>query len=75
MKCPHCAVESNGLILETRKHEDVILRRRYCGGCGNYFCSSEYTDTTIRMVYRKRDPKPKVGRMGDVSLEAFKAWR
>ena len=37
MKCPHCDKECNGIVLETRKQDGDILRKRACGGCGKSF--------------------------------------
>ena len=78
MNCPHCHTESNGNVLETRKQEDSIIRKRACGKCGKGFCTREVPDASIVI---KRERPDKVGR-ADIepgpkvtSLEAFKAWQ
>lgn len=34
MKCPKCGGESKAVVMETRKHDGDIYRRRMCGACG-----------------------------------------
>jgi transcriptional regulator NrdR family protein len=77
MKCPHCDTECNALVLETRKQDGGILRKRVCGSCSRPFMSMEKPDLTLHMSRARPDkvaahvePGPKV-----TSLEAFRAWR
>lgn len=79
MKCPHCTQECNALVLETRKQDDAIIRRRACGKCGKAFYSREVPDLTI-VLRSTRTNKP--GRFARVepgpkstNLDAFTVWR
>ena len=79
MKCPHCEVECNALILETRKQDDSIVRKRACGHCGKNFFSREVPDISIRL---RRERPDKAAQRSDIepgvkvtSLAAFRAWR
>ena len=79
MKCPHCNVECNALVLETRKQDDSIIRKRACGPCGKSFYSREVPDASI-VLHRQRPDK--VAQRANIepgakltSLDAFKAWR
>lgn len=79
MNCPHCNIESNAVVLETRKQDGAIIRKRACGHCGKNYFSREVPDLSI-VLHRERldkiaahanvEPGPKV-----TNLEAFKAWR
>lgn len=78
MKCPHCGVECNALVLETRKQDDAIIRKRACGSCGRFFLSKEVPDLTVKMSRPRPDrvrggavePGPKA-----INRDAFTAWR
>ena len=80
MRCPHCGVESNALILETRKGGDSIMRRRVCGGCSKSFVSREYTEAEMKLPATTRERHPvtsnriEPGPKAD-NLAAFRAWR
>jgi transcriptional regulator NrdR family protein len=73
-------VDSNALILETRKGDDSIMRRRVCGGCGQSFVSREYTEAQMRLPASLRERRPvasnriEPGPKAD-NLAAFRAWR
>jgi len=61
MRCPSCASETT--VLESRKRETGIYRRRLCEACGNRF-------STMETVFQeKRGPKPKA----DVSPKPAKS--
>jgi len=79
MKCPHCQLECNALVLETRKQDGAVIRKRACGHCGKGFYSREVADLSIKLQRARPDklvkrtniePGPKV-----TSLDAFRAWR
>lgn len=79
MKCPHCTKECNAVVLETRKLDGDVYRKRVCGHCGNSFISREYSDVNFKLPSRpgrnKRsnnriEPGPKA-----TSLDAFRAWK
>ena len=79
MNYPHCHTESNGNVLETRKQEDSIIRKRACGKCGKGFFTREVPDASIVM---KRERLDKIAKRADIepgpkvtNLDAFKAWR
>ena len=79
MNCPHCKIESNAVVLETRKQEGTIIRKRACGKCGKNFYSREAPDASIVL---KRDRPDKIAARADVepgpkaiSIDIFKAWR
>jgi len=79
MNCPHCKKESNGVVLETRKQEDSIVRKRACDKCRQSFYSREVSDISIVMQRARPD---KIAARANVepsakltSLEAFKAWK
>jgi transcriptional regulator NrdR family protein len=79
MKCPHCNVECNALVLETRKLDGELFRKRVCGHCGRPFVSREYAEVGFKLPSRPGRHKPANMRIEDgpkaTSLEAFKAWR
>lgn len=35
MTCPHCDHKAHLGVLETRRAEKQIYRRKFCGGCGH----------------------------------------
>jgi transcriptional regulator NrdR family protein len=79
MNCPHCHTEAKGVVLETRKQDDSIIRKRACGHCGKGFCTREVPDASIVM---KRERPDKIAKRADIepgpkvtNLDAFKAWR
>lgn len=49
MNCPHCKAEHNGVVLETRKQDGDILRKRACGKCGKFFLTAEKADLSLVM--------------------------
>ena len=55
MKCPHCCVECNSLVLETRKQDDTIVRKRACSACGRAFLSEERASADLKMVRSRPD--------------------
>jgi transcriptional regulator NrdR family protein len=78
MKCPHCNKECNAIVLETRKLDGDLYRKRVCGACGNSFVSREYADASFKLPSRPGRHKPS-GRIETgpkaTSLDAFRAWR
>ena len=77
MKCPHCQNECNALVLETRKQDGDILRKRACGSCGNSFLTAERPDVTL--VMRRDRPDKKVDKPAEwipskASWDAFNVW-
>ena len=78
MKCPHCSKECNSLILETRKQDDSVVRKRACGGCGKSFLSEERVNAELKMV-RYRPGKDKNRRVPEklkvTGRDLFTAWR
>lgn len=79
MKCPHCSIECNAIVLETRKQEDSIVRKRACGHCGKSFHSREVPDASIVMQRARPDKLAKRANIEPgaklTSLDAFRAWR
>lgn len=79
MKCPHCNTECNALVLETRKGNGELFRKRVCGACGRGFVSREYADVSFKLPPRPGRNKPSNMRIEDgpkvTSLDAFRAWR
>lgn len=79
MNCPHCAAKCTSIVLETRKDEVDVYRRRACGMCGKSVVTREYADASLKMPPTTRDRKH-TGR-GNIegvkatNLDAFKAWR
>lgn len=61
MRCPSCASETT--VLESRKRETGIYRRRLCEACGSRFSTME------TVIQEKRGPKPKA----DVSKKPAKS--
>ena len=80
MKCPHCHVECNALVLETRKQDGAIVRKRVCGPCGRPFYSKEVPDLGLRL---RRERPDKIAKRAaciesgpkSISHDAFKTWR
>lgn len=54
VKCPHCDSPCNSLILETRKDESGIYRRRLCFNCAKSIVTREYADKAFKMPLRVR---------------------
>ena len=57
MKCPHCQHEGKLLVVETRKHEGSVYRRRSCGFCGESFVSVESAPKGLKMPKPVRDSR------------------
>jgi transcriptional regulator NrdR family protein len=78
MICPHCDTECNALVLETRKQDGGLVRKRVCGHCGRPFLSMEKADLTLKLQ-RARPDKVRVGTIEQgpkaINRDAFKAWR
>lgn len=79
MKCPHCHTECNALVLETRKQDGALIRKRACGHCGKSFYSREVADLSIKLQRARPD---KLGKCANIepgsktiNLDAFRAWR
>jgi len=80
LKCPHCNTESTALVLETRKQDDSIVRKRGCGACHKYFYSQE---APVLGLTLKRDRIDKRTVRGEIvakppratNLDAFSVWR
>lgn len=49
MKCPHCAETGAHPVIETRKHDGQVFRRRGCTECGGRFVSCETSSSVLRM--------------------------
>lgn len=49
MKCPHCDHVASHKVVETRKYEGSVYRRRRCDACSCGFVSVETTDTHMIM--------------------------
>lgn len=80
MNCPHCQSPATGLILETRKHEDDVYRRRACANCGKSVITREHAEAALKMPYRVREDKKQstsavMDGMKSINRDAFKAWR
>lgn len=62
MKCPKCEVDGKSLVIETRKWDDAIWRRRACGGCGRNYVTREEPAASMPDYRPDRDQsKPKSG--------------
>ena len=57
MKCPHCGKENQSPVLETRKLDGSIYRKRSCGACSMSFVSREYADANLKLPRPKRTPE------------------
>lgn len=58
MNCPHCGTASSAKVLESRKHEGQVYRRRYCSpGCRQYFVTVEAGAVGLTMPPRSRPGK------------------
>jgi transcriptional regulator NrdR family protein len=68
MNCPHCQTESNGNVLETRKQDGAIIRKRACGNCGKNFYSREVGDFNwiYASIVMKRARSDKAATRADV---------
>ena len=80
MNCPHCGKECNALILETRKQDGGIVRKRACGMCGRSFLSMERSDPSLKMARAR--PDKQIAKAAHIeagpkatSLAAFTAWK
>ena len=54
MKCPHCDSPCTSLILETRKDESGIYRRRVCPDCAKSIVTREYADKAFKLPLKTR---------------------
>ena len=80
MQCPHCKDECKALVLETRKQDGTIIRRRTCGSCERPFLTQEVADRSIilrRPIRPSKTARENVIEQGPkvTSLAAFSAWR
>lgn len=86
MKCPLCLIDCNSVVLETRKQDGELLRRRACGHCGKNYFSREVPDLTViarrirpdKIAAReaaKADREAGIHSMKNINLDALKAWR
>jgi transcriptional regulator NrdR family protein len=53
MKCPKCNKEGKQLVTETRRTDDALMRRRFCGFCGIYFVTQETAVVGLKMPTQK----------------------
>ena len=49
MRCPHCNTNDNSKVVETRKHDGAVYRRRKCFSCDANFVSLEGASADTRM--------------------------
>ena len=77
MKCPHCDTPFNALILETRKDESGIYRRRMCSNCAKSIVTREYADKDFKLPLRARIRKPRpVDTLIEVGNKSvFNVWK
>jgi len=77
MKCPHCDSEINSLILETRKNDVDIYRRRVCPDCSKSVVTREYADKDFKLPLqariRKLRPVDTLIEVGNKSV--FNVWK
>ena len=79
MNCPHCGEDNSALVLETRKQDGGIIRKRGCGKCNKYFLTVEKPDLTLQIKNVKWANRVKHAKIEEgvkaTNLDAFKAWR
>ena len=59
MKCPKCGCTKLD-ILDSRKHDTYIKRRKECGKCGNRFTTIEVAELTpenVKAIYMTTDKR------------------
>lgn len=49
MKCPTCSTDTRALVVESRRHEGDVYRRRSCGKCGASFITVERAPAGLKM--------------------------
>lgn len=49
MRCPHCDHVATHKVVETRKFEGDVYRRRRCSSCSCAFVSVETSDVDMQM--------------------------
>jgi hypothetical protein len=77
MKCPRCGIETGNKVLESRKVDGEVLRRRDCHGCGKTFVTKEVADLDLRIPMVRRN-QPVGERSHGVRVsnnDIFRAWR
>lgn len=77
MNCPHCGTPCNSLILETRKDESGIYRRRVCPDCAKSVVTREYADKNFKLPLRARVRKTRpTDTLIEVSNKSvFNVWK
>jgi len=90
IKCSHCDAMGKALVVETRRDETGVYRRRSCGFCGRCFVTHETAPKGLRMpshfARTKREKRAPKHRAGDIfngsakggprvtSAELFRTW-
>jgi transcriptional regulator NrdR family protein len=75
MKCPCCETEAKTLVLETRKMNGDIARKRECTSCGKTFTTREFLDPEIVIHMLKLKPKRDgEKRQRKSNNDLFKVW-
>lgn len=77
VKCPHCDSEINSLVLETRKNDVDIYRRRVCPDCAKSVVTREYADKFLRMPVRvgRRKLRPVDTLIEVTNKNVFNVWK
>ncbi len=71
MKCPKCQHEGKALVVETRRHEGSIYRRRGCSFCGASFVSVESAPPGLKMPDEVRHSRAR----GQLDIEKYNEKR
>ena len=74
MNCPHCEATSKALVLESRRVEGDILRRRLCGVCSKTYVTREYADSDLRIPTAPKAKPVKTVR-GRTDNTLFGVWK
>lgn len=77
MKCPHCDAPFDSLILETRKDDSGIYRRRVCPTCAKSIVTREYADKDFKLPLqaRIRKTRPTDTLIEVTNKNVFNVWK